>query len=669
MKRCLAILFLSLLFNLSYSQTVQWASEVIEFSSELTPIQYSAKQILGKPNVLPAGGESPSAWTPDRPSRREFIKVGYENPMAIQQIAIAESYNPTAIYRIYVYDEQDREILINTFSPRAIPTSGRMMNIFMELTPYNVKAIKIEFDGASVPDYFSIDAIAISDSDIPIIAQIDFPEALSEEIYIERLNSNVNSEYKEYKPLLSPDGKTLYFSRKNHPQNVGGIEDPEDIWYSEWDSTRGEWALAKNMDALNNEGPNFISSVTPDGKTVVLLLGNRYLNDGSMMAGVSISSNEGGRWTKPVGVEIVNDYNFSEKANFFLANNRKVMLMSVEREDTRGGRDLYVSFLNNDSTWTEPKNLGNVINTASEESSPFLAADDKTLYYSSDGFSGFGRSDVYVSTRLDDTWTNWSEPQNLGADVNSELEDLFFNIPVSSDYAYYSRGVSDTDTDIFRVEMPLFKRPDPVILVKGKLFNAKTEEPIEAKIAYQRLPDGRELGIIKSDPGTGEFELMLPAGDQYLIRAEAEGFVAESINIDLRDVTEYDVVLTDRDLKLIPIEEKAVVTLNSIFFDFDKSELRAESMPELDRMVDLLKDRGTMVIQISGHTDSIGTDVYNMGLSQRRAMAVTNYFTAKGINKNRMTVKYYGESMPKATNATPEGRKLNRRVEFEIVKE
>src|SRR5690606_14263231 len=171
---------------------------------------------------------------------------------------------------------------------------------------------------------------------------------------IEALDGNVNSDVSELNPLLSPDGKTLYFSRKNHPENIGGEKDIEDIWYSELDSS-GHWTLAKIMRQFNNAGPNFIntiSSVTPDGRCAIILLGNKYLPNGKMMAGVSISSNVGGTWSSPVALEITNDYNFSEKANYFLANNRRTLIMSVEREDSRGGRDLYVTFMGSDSVWS-----------------------------------------------------------------------------------------------------------------------------------------------------------------------------------------------------------------------------------------------------------------------------------------------------------------------------
>ncbi len=192
-----------------------------------------------------------------------------------------------------------------------------------------------------------------------------------------------------------------------------------------------------------------------------------------------ITSVEHGRLPKPL--EIENDYNFNEKANYFMANTRTALLMSVEREDSRGDRDLYVSFQKNDSLWSSPLNLGEMVNSAGEESAPFLASDNKTLYFSSNGFSGFGGSDVYMTKRLDDTWTNWSEPENLGPDINTKLDDLFFNIPSTSEYAYYSREVAQDNADIYRVKMPVFLAPEPIVIVKGKLIDAKTGSQLQQK--------------------------------------------------------------------------------------------------------------------------------------------------------------------------------------------
>lgn len=688
MHRIATLLFLLNLFQSVFlrAQTVQWASEVLDFSTELTPVQYSAQQILGKPNVLPAGGENPGAWTPDRANNNEFIKVGFINPMSIQQIAIAESYNPSTITNVYTYDEAGNEYLVHAFSPGSVPIQSRVRNVFMETTTYKVAAVKLEFDGASVPEYYSIDAIAITDSNIPIVAEIDIPQALNDGIVIERLSDNVNSEYKEYKPLLSPDGEVLYFSRKNHPENTGGIEDDEDIWYSEKHPETGEWMKAKNIGSiLNNEGPNFVSSITPDGKSVVLLLGNTYMENGKMAAGVSVSTKQNGEWTKPKKLEIKNEYNYSDKSYFYLNNSRKVLLMSVMREDTKGGLDMYVSFLEDDSTWTEPLNIGADVNTAGDEVSPFMAADDQTLYFSSNGYSGFGGSDVFAVKRLDDTWTKWSNPENMGNTINSEYEDLFFYIPVKSDKAYYSRGVSADDVDIYSVDLPLYVMPEQIVSVKGQLLDAKTGEPISAKIIYERLSDGKELGISLSDSSTGNYELLLPAGEIYGIRAEANGYISENQNLDLTNWKDGDKKIDhedfslksiddedkplEKDLELVPIEKDAVVTLNNVFFDFDNADLKSESKPELNRLVETLTTRSTMIIEVDGHTDSTGSEDYNLILSERRAKAVANYLIQQGVDTDRVIVKYFGESQPVTTNSTQESRRKNRRVEFKIMNE
>lgn len=670
------LLFLLFLSAATYSQVVQWADKVIDFSSELTPVQYSAKQALGKPNVLPAGGQNPSAWTPDKPKRPEFLKLGFANPMQIQQIAVAESYNPGALFKVYAYDEKGKEYLVFTLNPMVVPLQGFMRNIFIEKTPYKVSAIKLEFDGKALPDYFSIDAVGITDSAYPIVANIDIPALLSKGILVDRLDENVNSEYSELNPILSPDGKTLYFSRKNHPENIGGINDKEDIWYSELQND-GKWGLAKNAGPqLNNAGPNFvsgISSATPDGKAVILILGNKYLAKGKMLAGVSVSNNLGGKWTTPKALTIENDYNYNEKANYFLANTRKALIMSVEREDSKGGRDLYVSFAKNDSTFSEPLNLGAVVNTAGEESAPFLASDDKTLYFSSNGFSGYGGNDIYVTKRLDDTWLNWSEPENMGPDINSKLDDLFFNIPSTSDYAYYSRGMTQDNNDIFRIKMPVMFSPDPIIIVKGKLIDAKTGLPIGAKIIYERLPEGKEVGVTYSDPATGEYEIHLPGGSMYGFRAEAKDHISENQNLDLSNFKKDGTVVQEGDIKLQPIqvavvEENATITLNNIFFDFDKFTLRSESYPELNRIVTLMNEKPAMKVELAGHTDKIGTEAYNLKLSEKRAGAVGRYLVEKGVGKDRILVTFYGETKPIDLSNTKAGNQKNRRVEFKIVK-
>jgi len=648
-----------------FGQDVQWASRVIEFSSELDDKQFAVKQLLGKPNVYPWGEGSPNAWTPNKSNKEEFVKVGFDNPKPIRQIAIAESYNPSTITQIFFYDEAGNEYLMITREPVVIDQPGRFLRLFVELTPYSVAAVKITFDGEAVPGYFSIDAIGITDSEDPIDLQLELVPDVKEELTAERLDDRVNSEYEELKPVLSPTGKQLFFGRKFHPDNVGGVEDYEDIWVSDLDTVTNEWQQARNMGPLlNTEGPNWVSSITPDGNTLVMVLGNKIdPKRDKLVSGMSMSSKQGDSWSKPEAQEIADYYNYSDKANFYLANNRKTLLMSIERDDTFGDRDLYVSFLNRDDSWTAPLNLGNQINTATAETSPFLAPDDKTLFFSTAGFAGFGKSDIYMTRRLDDTWQNWSEPLNMGPNVNSDGDDLFFTMPAEGDFAYYTKEDSLGDMDIYRLEMPLFYEIDPIITISGKVLDAETQEPLAATVSYETM-DGTEVGKVDTDPVTGEYKIALPAGEEYQYIVNVDGYLPISENIDLTDQRESKSFTND--MILVPVKTKSEIVLNNVFFNFDSYTLLAKSKSELERMVKVMKDNTEISVSIIGHTDNTGPESYNLELSERRAKSVVDYLIKGGIAKDRLTYDGKGEKMPAVPNTTRENRAQNRRVTFKV---
>ncbi len=658
---------LLLLSAFTFAQETQWATTILEASSELSPREYSAEEVLGQPDVTPGTGDSPNAWMPFKEDREDYVKVGFDTPMKIRQIAIAESMNPGAVYQLYAYDKSDNEFLINTFEPRPVELKSRMLVVFFDITEYEVAAVKVVINGDAVPGFNAIDAIAISTSTLPVRQDVAVYENAIVNVKPERLSETVNSIYNELKPLITPDGKTLLFSRQYHPGNTGGDKDPEDIWFSEWDTDKGEWMEAVNIGApLNTVGPNFISSITPDGNTVILTLGNRYTKDGKMRAGVSVSTRTSEGWSKPVPFEIINHINTDEKSNFYLANNREVLLMSIAGDPSFGSRDLYVSFLMEDGRWTEPLNLGANVNTTMEEASPFLAPDDRTLYFSSSGFTGYGKHDIYVSRRLDNTWTNWSTPENLGSQINSPEDDAFFNIPPTGEYGYFSRNFTENNSDIYRFELPKEHQPEPVVTIKGVVYNTKTKRPIQARIFYEVLPEGKEIGTIQSDPVTGEYQIILPSGHLYGYLAESEGFASINANIDLVENKVYGDML--RDLYLVPIEVGAVVRLNNIFFDFDKYALKEASFPELNRVIEMMNKNEKMRISVEGHTDNIGTDEYNQRLSERRAKSVMDYLVAGGISKERLQSRGWGKTKPVASNDDEiAGRELNRRVQFIIV--
>jgi len=672
MKKIKYTLLLSLLPLAMVAQQIEWASEVHEFSSEYGSLEFSASQILYRPNAMQYESldennmpkMSPNMWVPKKNSKLEYIKVGFEKPMSIQQVAVAEAFNPGALTHIFAYDENNEESLLISFEARSIPLKARLFRSYFDKTDFEVHSLKLVFDSRAVEGYFGIDAIAVSDSKIPISIQINTAIEIADNFTPVRLSDSVNTAYSELKPLISPDANTLYFSRRNHPENIGGINDPEDIWYSTKDEKSGEWHKAKNLGApLNNRGPNFISSITPDGGSILVLLGNEYKKK-RMVAGLSVSTKTDSGWTAPLPMSIDNNYNYSDKANFFLANNRRVLLMSVDRDDTRGGRDLYVSFLKKDETWTAPKSLGSQVNTADEEAAPFLALDDRTLFFSSKGFMGFGGYDIYMTRRLDDTWTNWSEPENLGSTLNSADDDIFFNLSISDDYAYFSRG-NQANVDIYQVRLPFYHQPDIIVTIRGRVLNAENNQPLKAQIDYEKLIDGEKIGLTSSDSVTGKYQIILPAEENYAYYANKEGFYPISENIDLRGITKSTVI--ERDLYLVPMKSKSPITLNNIFFKFDSDELIPASFPELDRLTGLLLDVPEAAIKIDGHTCNMGSDNYNLDLSTRRAKAIFRYLMEKGVEPERLMAEGFGEAIPIANNESEEGRKKNRRVEFSFI--
>jgi OmpA-OmpF porin, OOP family len=266
-----------------------------------------------------------------------------------------------------------------------------------------------------------------------------------------QLQNFINSPYDDIKPKLSPSGKRLYFSRNFHPGNVDGVNDPEDIWYSEHDENLNTWSEPIHLTGLlNNAGPNYVNNISTSGDT--LILGNQYLKKGRMRAGLSYSVNVNGTWSVPKAIDIVNDYNMSAYANAFVSLKNGVIIQSVQRAESIGERDLVVSFWNGENA-TEPISMGAVINSEREESSPFLAADNKTLYFASKGHGGYGGYDIYVTRRLDDTWTNWSVPENLGPAVNGSLDDEFFSITNCGNVAVFSKQVNVHNNDLFRISM------------------------------------------------------------------------------------------------------------------------------------------------------------------------------------------------------------------------
>jgi outer membrane protein OmpA-like peptidoglycan-associated protein len=477
----------------------------------------------------------------------------------------------------------------------------------------------------------------------------------------ENLGPSINSSYDEVLPVISADGKTLYFVRKDCPENFGGKKD--DIWFSTLQSD-GTWSKAQNIGyPLNTDGINYVCSALPDNNT--LLLGNQYFRDRTQKKGVSLTTRTETGWSFPRNLIITGYENKSDFCEYAMSPDTKVLVMSIETGESYGRRHLYVSFLKKDSTWTKPENMGKDINCSEADIAPFIAADGVTLYFSSSRPGGFGSNDVYFSRRLDDTWKHWSKPKNLGYPINTAGWDAYYTIPAVGDYAYF---VSNTDgfgaSDIFRIKLPKEVKPLPVALVIGTVKD-DSGHVVPARIEYERLTDSIQTGSATAHPQTGEYSIALTAGANYGFRAMAEGYYPVSANVDLTELKEYQEIR--KDLVLVKIKTGQTIRLNNIFFAFNEANLLDESRIELDRLVTFLREQPKTRIMIKGHTDSVGTEQYNLRLSQQRAQAVVDYLLSKEIATERLEAKGYGKSKHIAPNDTEEGRQMNRRVEFTIV--
>lgn len=522
----------------------------------------------------------------------------------------------------------------------------------------------------------------------------------------ENLGNLVNSEFNEINPLISPDGKTLYFARISHPQNTFGDKGSQDIWYSELDAASGKWGPARRMPfPLNSDEYNCAYSITPDGNT--MLIKGAYNNGKYETRGFSFSKKTASGWAPPQKLGIVG-YEKMSQGQFdcgFLSADGKVLLLAFSEKRNSKEDDIYVSFRLKDGSWSKPTSLGPDVNTKFTETTPFLAPDGATLYFSSDREGGQGSNDIYVCKRVDKTWKRWSKPQNLGANINTDGYDAYYSVSAAGDYAYlttFKGTIGKGDVVRFKLiddsaNQPTLAgndptkpaqagsgnpngtnpndptnpgglvRPDPVAIISGKVIDQKTGKPIQARVVYQTLPDGNEAGEATSDPLTGEYKIVLPYGQKYSMRAIAPNFIAEGENVDLTQVKGFQEI-KGKELTMVPIEEGKTIRLNNIFFDVGKAELRPESFPELDRMVTVLNENPKMTISLDGHTDNTGSNELNLKLSQDRADSVREYFIGKGIEPDRIASKGYGETKPVAPNDTDEGRQKNRRVEFRIVK-
>jgi outer membrane protein OmpA-like peptidoglycan-associated protein len=665
-------IFILLIFTSlpSLAQKVKWASQIISVSSEykdpLLGKEYRALHALGRPSKYPKMSATPSAWqsmTPDSPDG-EYLLVGFDTTMAVKQVAIFENSGAGSVISVDGLDQNNKIYPLRAFSPGYALSSSQITYIRLpSKTTFKLKGIKISFNSLRVKGYSQIDAIGISDSDEPIENSLKLNSDANAFQARENLGNAINSKFNEICPVVSPDGQKLYFTRWKHPDNLGANKN-QDIWVSNWQPDR-TWSKATLYPApINNDENNAVCGITPNGKT--LLLNNVYGKDGTMEKGVSFSFLlRTGEWSFPKALKILNFKNKSEFSEYTLAPNGKVLLMTTETKDTYGGKDIYVSFLNADDSWSEPKNVGPVVNTGEAESTPFIAPDGVTMYFSSSGHVGYGNNDIFLSRRLDDTWQNWSVPENLGPIVNTPQWDGYFSVSAKGDYAYFSSTENSIGAeDIFRIKIPEKAKPLTLIQLTGQVINQKTKELMAARIVIKAKGNPSDTLSIDYDPYVGDYSFMWPAKKAFTVQIKKAGYFSKVEHFDF--TSEKNFLLVNRNFFLQTVEKNKAYALANISFDQGKADLKPGFEAELEKVMAILSDNSQYTLLLEGHTDNQGDWNDNLKLSLERVENVKAYLVSKGVDANRIETKGWGGSRPLANNFVEETRKNNRRVEFTI---
>ena len=486
-------------------------------------------------------------------------------------------------------------------------------------------------------------------------------------IKIQNLGNTVNSAYADYSPVLSADQSTLFFTSRR-PETTGTQKDDngnnmEDIYMSE--KTKLGWSKAKNIGSpINGEWHEASVGISPDGQTILIYKDDN--GDGNIYS----TSLDGDIWSTPVKLnDNINTKHWEPSA--FISADGNVLYFISDKPEGFGGRDIYMSKLTAEGDWGKAINMGPNINTPFDEDAPFIHPDGVTLSYSSNGHNTIGGFDIFTSLQSEEGI--WSEPVNVGYPINTTDDDVFYVVSPNNRTAYLSSfrvgGLGEKDNYMITF---LDRKETPLTLVKGIVNDESNLPAKKVTITVTDNETGQIAGIYHTNSKTGKFLFILTPGKNYNITYQAQNHLFYSENMEIPKKSNYYEI--NKSVSLNPIIVGSKITLNNIFFDFDKATLRPLSGVEIKNLVLLLKSNPNLKVEISGYTDSKGNEEYNQKLSEDRAQAVVNSLIESGISSDRMMAKGYGKTLPAAPNKksngkdNPEGRQLNRRVELKITK-
>lgn len=479
------------------------------------------------------------------------------------------------------------------------------------------------------------------------------------------LGDSINSQYDDYVNAVTADEQQMFLTRKlprTQARTKESTEFNEDFYKAvRTDST---WRKAVNIGPpVNTEENEGALCISPDGKYIFFAACNRP--DGYGSCDIYWSKRTGDEWSEPVNLgPVVNSPAWDSQPSF--SSDGKTLYFASKRSGGKGSSDIWKTELQPDGSWTVPQNLGDTINTRYEEMAPFIHPDNRTLYFSSRGHQGMGGYDLFYSRM--DADGNWSTPVDMGYPINTYADEITLVVNAKGDVAYISSDKlgGKGGMDIYSFKLYKEAQPVQVTYFKGVVFDKETKKRLEARFELIDLATGKTVSHSSSDPVSGEFLLSLPTEKDYGLNVSRSGYLFYSDHFALRGESSKSKPFV-HNVPLQPIRVGETVILKNIFFDTDKYNLKDESMSELARLIQLLKGNPSIHIEISGHTDNQGSDEHNRVLSLNRAKAVYEYLVRNGIAKERLSYNGYGLTRPIDTNETEEGRANNRRTEFKVV--
>ncbi|MEO6730662.1 MAG: OmpA family protein [Ferruginibacter sp.] len=467
------------------------------------------------------------------------------------------------------------------------------------------------------------------------------------------MGDSLNSTALEYYPSLTIDGKKMIFTRR-----VSGDED-----FYETDLTDGKWSAAKPLGGKVNTNFNEgAQNISQDGEWIIFTGCNYPEGQGSCDLYISYKTKQG--WSEAENLGPIVNTDFWESSPSFSPDKRDIYFSSSQNGGY-GGKDLWVTHRNANGKWGRPENLGPKVNTKGDESCSFMYSDNQTLFFNSNGHIGYGQTDLYFSKKQNDS--TWSEPVNLGYPVNTIDEEGSLIVAADGKTAYYASDKSDSKggLDLYSFQLRADIQPPKTLWVKGQVFDAKTKAGLPSSVELTDINSRQLISKVQTDE-EGNYLTTLPVGKQYVFNVNRKGYLFFSENYNLNDKS-IDSVFT-KDIPLQPIEAGAVVVLKNIFFDTKKTELKDESIVELNKVIQLMNENPKLKILISGHTDNVGKPQDNLILSHGRAQSVMNYILAsKQIGRDRIQSKGLGATQPIADNTTEQGKALNRRTELSVI--